>query len=76
MTRPLPSQADRQAAEAFVRDVYDNDPAISRAWLAQHRDNLVRMAAVAEMQRRQDAEIRKHASQWDQFFHSLERKVA
>jgi hypothetical protein len=57
-TRRLPNEADRAAGEAFVAETYDADPAICRTWLANHRADLVRWAAVAAMQKRQDAEFK------------------
>lgn len=39
--------AETLLAERFVRETYDNDPAVSRRWLATHRANLVRYAADA-----------------------------
>lgn len=53
-----PSPADRRAAERFIVETYDMDPEVSRQWLATHRPDLVRQAAVAEMQKRQDREFR------------------
>lgn len=54
--RPTPTAADRARAEAFVKSEYEDDPAVCRTWLANHRPDLVRMGAVAEMQKRQHAE--------------------
>lgn len=71
---PTPSTADREAAEAFVREAYDSDASVCRTWLANWRSDLVRQAAIAEMQKREHNEmLRRRAGQWDQFFQSLER---
>jgi hypothetical protein len=58
----MPSTEDRLRAEAFVTVEYDENETICRAWLARHRPDLVRHAAVAEMQKRQHAEFKaRHA---------------
>ena len=54
--RPQPNAEDWRRAREFIRDTYENDPAVSRRWLEFQRDNLTRCAADAEMQKRMHRE--------------------
>ena len=56
--RPEPTAVDLAVAERFVAEVYDDAPAVSRAWLANHRPSLIRTAAMFALGKRQDAERR------------------
>lgn len=53
--------ADFASAEALFRERFEADPAVSRQWIAMHRARLIRQLAVAECQRRENAE-------WNQKF--------
>jgi len=53
---PLPSAEDKAAAEAFVRETYDSNPAACPTWIANRREDLVRYAADAIMLKRMNAE--------------------
>lgn len=56
MPRPIPNAADLADAERFIAEAYDADPKVCRTWLAEHRAELRRQAAVAAMQKRMHLE--------------------
>lgn len=58
MTAPIPNAADRAEAELFVRETYDGDSGLCRAWLESRRAEMVGYIACAAMQKRQDAEFK------------------
>ncbi len=58
ISRPIPTQADRAEAEAFVADEFEADPGICPKWVEKHRGHLVRQLADAEMQVRQNEELK------------------
>lgn len=52
---------DRIEAERFIRETYEDNPKISRVWLANNRDQLLRYAMQAVKQKREHLEHKAEA---------------
>ena len=51
-----PTPADRATAEAIFREAWEEDPTVSRQWIALNRRGAIQQLAMLEMAKRQDAE--------------------
>ena len=53
-----PTPSDRATAEAIFREAFEEDPTVSRKWIALNRRGAIQQLAMLEMAKRQDAEWR------------------
>lgn len=51
---------DRIEAERFIRETYEDNPKISRVWLANNRDQLLRYAMDCVSLKRRNAQHKEH----------------